>query len=216
MFSGAGFVGEASQVFEIGLPAAYGPKGAAVTMLLPQSLETMSKEEITNILSSGVYMDAPTLDALNRLGFQELTGLAVEQTLSVDCIEELTDHPLNGAFAGRQRDCRQSFNHFPGYAFKKTNRRPSHCRALSIMRAWKRRTRPWLCSKTAGGRVCVSGYFPWTFLHSLSKASEMKSVMRWLSRDRLPAYVASYHKVNLWARQPSEGAFGDRVGQFQL
>ena len=33
----------------------------------------------------------------------------------------------------------------------------------------------------------------------------MKSVMRWLSRDRLPAYVASFHKVNLWARQPSEG-----------
>jgi hypothetical protein len=33
----------------------------------------------------------------------------------------------------------------------------------------------------------------------------MKSVMRWLSRDRLPAYVGSFHKVNLWARQPSEG-----------
>ena len=29
--------------------------------------------------------------------------------------------------------------------------------------------------------------------------------MRWLSRDRLPAYVASFHKVNLWARQPAEG-----------
>jgi len=33
----------------------------------------------------------------------------------------------------------------------------------------------------------------------------MKAVMRWLSRDRLPACVASYHKVNLWVREPSGG-----------
>ncbi|HSL03157.1 MAG TPA: hypothetical protein VK901_06420, partial [Nitrospiraceae bacterium] len=56
-----------------------------------------------------------------------------------------------------------------------------------------------------GGRVCVSGYYPWDHLHSLSKTSQMKAVMRWLSRDRLPAYVASYHKVNLWAREPQRG-----------
>jgi hypothetical protein len=56
-----------------------------------------------------------------------------------------------------------------------------------------------------GGRIAVCGYYPWSFLHNLSKSTQMKSVMRWLSRDRLPAYVASFHKVNLWVRQPSEG-----------
>lgn len=56
-----------------------------------------------------------------------------------------------------------------------------------------------------GGRICVSGYYPWDHLHSLSKNSQMKAVMRWLSRDRLPAYVASYHKVNLWSREPAGG-----------
>jgi hypothetical protein len=55
-----------------------------------------------------------------------------------------------------------------------------------------------------GGRVCVAGYFPWTFLHSLSKSAQMKSVMRWLSKDRLPAYVDSFHKVNLWVREPDQ------------
>jgi hypothetical protein len=130
----------------------------------------------------------------------------VEQTLFVDCIEELTNHPLNGAFAGRQRDCRQSFNHFPGCAIKKTNpKAESLSRLVDYAGAEKANTAMAVFENRLGGRVCVSGYFPWTFLHSLSKASEMKSVMRWLSRDRLPAYVASYHKVNLWARQPSEG-----------
>jgi len=56
-----------------------------------------------------------------------------------------------------------------------------------------------------GGRICVSGYYPWDHLHSLSKTAQMKAVMRWLSQDRLPAYVASYHKVNLWAREPDRG-----------
>jgi hypothetical protein len=57
----------------------------------------------------------------------------------------------------------------------------------------------------AGGRIAVCGYYPWSFLHNLSKSSQMKTLMRWLSRDQLPAYVASFHKVNLWARQPEEG-----------
>ena len=30
-------------------------------------------------------------------------------------------------------------------------------------------------------------------------------VMRWLSRDQLPAYVGSFHKVNLWARPAADG-----------
>jgi hypothetical protein len=52
----------------------------------------------------------------------------------------------------------------------------------------------------------VAGYFPWTFLHSLSKSAQMKAVMRWLSKDRLPAYVASFHKINLWVREPEGGS----------
>jgi len=34
----------------------------------------------------------------------------------------------------------------------------------------------------------------------------MKAVMRWLSKDRLPAYVSSFHKINLWVREPDQGA----------
>ena len=206
MFSGAGFWGESAQVFEIGLPTAYGPNGASVTLLFPQSLATMSKEEITKTLASGVYTDVPTLHALNQMGFQELTGLAIEATLPTDCIEELADHPLNGPFASRQRDCRQSFNHAPGFALKKVDAKAQTLARLVDYAGKEKAATSMACFENRlGGRICVAGYFPWTFLHSLSKSTEMKSVMRWLSHDRLPAYVASYHKVNLWARQPAEG-----------
>ena len=51
-----------------------------------------------------------------------------------------------------------------------------------------------------GGLICVAGYFPWSFLQNYSKSAQLKTVFRWLSRDTLPAYVASYHKINLWVR----------------
>jgi hypothetical protein len=206
MFGGAGFWGESAQVFEIGLPTAYGPNGAAVTLLFPQSLATMSKDEITKTLSSGVYTDAATLTQLNQMGFQELTGVAVDGVLPIDCIEELTDHPLNAPFAGRQRDCRQSFNHAPGFALKKVDpKAQTLARLVDYGGKETAATSMAVFENRLGGRVCVAGYFPWTFLHSLSKSAQMKSVTRWLSRDRLPAYVASYHKVNLWARAPADG-----------
>ena len=46
-----------------------------------------------------------------------------------------------------------------------------------------------------GGRVAVSGYFPWAFIHSLSKSSQVKSVAKWLSRDTIPAYINSFERT---------------------
>ncbi|MGA2255837.1 MAG: hypothetical protein ABSG53_14420 [Thermoguttaceae bacterium] len=206
MFGGAGFFGESAQVFEIGLPAAYDPKGAVVTLLFPQSLATMSKDQITKTLSSGVYTDAATLNALNQMGFQELTGLAVDGVLPIDCIEELSNHPLNAPFVGRQRDCRQSFNHAAGFALRTIDPKAQMlARLVDYGGKEKATTSMAVFENRLGGRICVAGYFPWTFLHSLSKSAQMKSIARWLSKDQLPAYVASYHKVNLWARQPPSG-----------
>jgi len=55
------------------------------------------------------------------------------------------------------------------------------------------------------GRICVEGYYPWTFLENLSKSSQIKAVFRWLSKDTLPGYIASFHKINLWIREPQNG-----------
>ena len=201
-----GYLGGAAQLLDGGIPAAYSPRSAAVTLLFRESVATMSRDEITKVLSSGVYMDAETLDMLNGMGFQDLTGMSVAETLPVDCIEEFTTHPLNGPFAGRQRDARQSFWHVPGHVLKPLDAKVETLarlvdyggreKAAASMAIFENRRR---------GRICACGYYPWTFLASLSKTAQMKAVMRWLSRDRLPAYVASYHKVNLWARQPGEG-----------
>jgi hypothetical protein len=206
---GLAHLGRASQLLEIGLPAAYSSEGAAVTVLSPQSVAVMSKDEICRVLSTAVYTDVATLEVLNAMGFQDLTGLSAEQPHPVDCIEEFTTHPLNGPLAGRQRDCRQSFYRVPGYVGYVLKPHDPKVETLARIVDYGGRELSPSClavfENALGGRICVSGYYPWDFLHSLSKTAQMKAVMRWLARDRLPAYVASYHKVNLWVREPSGG-----------
>ena len=206
---GMGHLNQASQVLEMGLPAAYHSRGAAVTLLFPQSVAAMSREEIRTTLGGGVYTDVETLNVLNQMGFQELTGMSAEQPHPVDCIEEFTAHPLNGPFVKRQRDCRQSFYRVSGYIGYILKKHDPKVETLARLVDYAgQELSP--CSLAVyenkfGGRICVSGYYPWDHLHSLSKNSQLKAVMRWLSRDRLAAYVASYHKVNLWAREPRDG-----------
>ncbi len=203
-----GMLGLAPQIWEIGLPAAYRPDAASVTMLFTQNVATMSDEEIRQVLSQAIYTDAETLDALNRRGFGDLTGMAVERAIYEDCIEELSDHPLNQPFAGRQRDCRQSFYHIPGHVLTLTKPTAQPLARL-VDYAGQQQAAVSMAQfeNSLGGRIVVCGYYPWSFLHNLSKTHQMKSVMRWLSQDQLPAYIASFHKVNLWARQGE----GDRL-----
>ena len=40
---------------------------------------------------------------------------------------------------------------------------------------------------------------------NLAKSTQIKRLARWLSRDRLPAYAASFHKAPVWAREPEPG-----------
>ena len=51
----------------------------------------------------------------------------------------------------------------------------------------------------------MAGYAPWDNLLSQSKATQMKRIFRWLSRDRLPGYIESCHKIGLWIRETGEG-----------
>ncbi len=197
-----GMLSLAPALWEIGLPAAYSSSAAAVTLLYSQNVATLSDAELKKVLSGGVYMDAETLAAINRRGLSHLTGMAPGQAFAVDGIEEMTQHPLNGAYGGRQRDSRQSFNHRTALGLELIDpTAQSLARLVDYVGHELAACTFAIFENQLGGRVAVAGYFPWSFLHSLSKTTQLKSVMRWLSKDRLPAYVSSFHKVNVWARE---------------
>jgi len=199
---------DADEIFEIGIPACYRPAQASVTVLSGDIVLAMKEEEILRALSSGAYIDGKALEHLNGMGYSELTGFAVERWVSEDCIEVFADDPLNGPLVGRKRDARQSFRWW-GHPAAMLKPLSESARILSRAVDYAEAEIAPCCmgafENRRGGRVAVAGYYPWTFLQNLSKSSQMKSLFRWLSRDGLPGYITSFHKINLWIRELETG-----------
>lgn len=220
-----GASGHCNELWSTGLPAAYSPAHASLTALSGDAVLALSDSEIRAALAGGVYMDGAALARLNDLGYGDLTGFAVEKTLTIDGIEELTDHPLNGAFAGRRRNGRQSFWKSTAYLLGATSENAqSLSRCVDYTYAEVAPCCMGIFENKLGGRVCVAGYYPWEQLQNLSKSSQLKAVMQWLSKDSLPAYVASFHRANLWARETEAGrhtiallnAYGDPADALEI
>ena len=193
------------EIYENGIPVSYKEGNASVTVMTKDMIYSLSKEEIKKLLSAGVYLDAEALQQLNDLGYGDLTGFEVIASENKDRIEKLTAHPLNGAYAGKLRDNRQSFWMVPAYTFRKKN---ENAQILSELIDYSEKTvgecAMGIFENALGGRICVSGYYPWTTMGNLAKNTQIKSVFRWLSNNQLPGYIESFHKINMWIRQPKD------------
>lgn len=193
-------------IYNVGIPACYSVNNGQVTILGKDNIYAFSKQQMEELFSGGVYMDAEALQQLNKMGFGELTGFEVESSADVDRIEKFATHPLNGSFAGRERDNRQSFWKSSAYTLRKTDEKGQVLSKLIDYTGEEiSDCTMGVFENKLGGRICVAGYYPWTFVENLSKSSQMKSIFRWLSRDNLSGYIASFHRMNLWIREPQDG-----------
>jgi hypothetical protein len=193
---------------EIGIPLCYRPDARTATALAGSTVYAFSHDELERIFSGGVVMDGEAWLATKLLGVERWTGVRDIEAVDRDATEVLARHPLNGRFAGWSRDCRQSFWPERAYRFRTIN---ADAEVLATMINYADRdlgTCMTAYTNELGGRVVVLGYFPWSQIHSLAKASQMKSICTWLSRGRLPALSESFAKVVVWCRQSS----GERKG----
>lgn len=199
--------GYAKEILQLGLPASYSLGNAQVVAISGSNVLAMNEKEILTMLSKGVYMDAPALEQLNRMGYQELTGFQVERWIEDDCIEEFTSDAINTSFARSKRDGRQSFwwRLSAGMFTPLSGTARILARAVDYAGEELSPCCMGVFENRLGGRVCVAGYYPWTFLQNGSKSAQVKKLMLWLSKDKLPAYISSFHKMNLWVRKPEEG-----------
>jgi len=194
-----------SEMAQIGLPVAYTPAGAVVTVLSGSNVLDLEREQLQAMLAGAVLLDGSALQHLHDLGLGELAGFRVRETRTVDLTEVLTADPLNGRFAGWHRDCRPSF--WPENSYLLEPLDPA-ARPLAMVIDFAPTTLG-VCAgafeNALGGRVAVLGYYPWRSLQSLAKSSQMKVLARWLSRETLPAYVDSFHRVAVWCRRDARG-----------
>ena len=199
----------APPLFDVGLPIAYTLGDSPVLLLMQGFMSVKSPDQMREYLKRGIYTDNAALLLLNNttyFGLGDLTGFAPEKTIAVDAIEKYTDDPLNGEFAGIDRDQRQSFWRDSAYGFAKTH---DLARTLATLVDYTGQTTA-ACSmgvfeNSLGGRFCVNGYHPWNYFLSRPKSTQIKRVMRWLSDDKLCAWVDSFERGNLWVRADEQG-----------
>jgi hypothetical protein len=203
--SWGGMHGHLQELTELGLPMAYAPAGARVTVLAGDGVYALSREALLQALAGGVLLDGAALAALHALGCGEYTGFAIAGERRVDTQELLSADPLNGRFGGWMRDCRPSFWPQPSYVLQPLS---GDARALSTLIDFAGTAfgpASGVFENALGGRVAVFGYYPWASLQSLAKASQVRAVARWLARETLPAWVPGFHKAAVWARRDAQG-----------
>jgi len=197
---------QADEMLKMGLPAGYRADRSVLTALEGDGVLALDDEEIRRILAGGVYMDAPALQRLEERGYGEFTGFRVASRHDVDGSELLLEHPLNGPFAGRHRNGRQSFYKCPAYGLEPVAEGAAPlARLVDYVDDEMAACCAGVFENALGGRVYVAGYYPWTQIQSLPKSSQIKSICRWLSADQLGAWVSSFHRVALWDRLLPDG-----------
>lgn len=189
----------------IGLPPAYSREGGRVTVLDGDGCLEFTRDELLKLLAGGVIMDVPALQRLQEMGLEEHVGFVARGRKDADSIERFTADPINGRFDGWRRDCRPSFHGEPTWLLEPASPRARPLSELIDFRAVTSGPVSGVFQNDLGGRVAVFGYYPWRWLQSLAKASQLKSLARWLSRDALPAYVTSFTKASLWCRRDPHG-----------
>jgi len=194
-----------TELAEIGLPSAYSRGGAKIHLLTGEAVRTFKREELELILSEAAIVDGSALQILQDLGLADMVGFEVTGTRDYDTIERFTDDSLNTPHSGWWRDCRPAFWRVDAFMLRPLS---DQARTLAELIDFNRTVlgpTMGVFENRLGGRVAILGYYPWTSLQNLAKSTQMKNLCRWLSRDSLPAYISSFHKVALWCRRDPQG-----------
>lgn len=191
----------------VGIPVASDPKRARVVLLDRSSALELSDDELRRVLSGAALLDAEALETVNARGFGALTGFKVSaEKPPVDAISRDLDHPLNAE--GRSLcDVRQCFGFCkPVVAIEKTDDKAEYTGMVVDYDG-----NPaggyagGVFENSAGGRVAVEALSAFAWYESRPRSIHLKRLMRWLSRDGLDAYLASFHRAMVIAR--SGGVF---------
>lgn len=194
-----------TELAEIGLPPAYSQGGALVHLLGGDAVHAFTRAELEALFSTAVVLDGPALQHLQALGLGDLVGFEIAGGRDRDTIERFTADPLNGPHAGWSRDCRPSFWRTRAFVLRPTGTASRSLAELVDFQEQNHGPVMGVSENRLGGRVAVLGYYPWTSVQNLSKSTQLKRVFRWLSRDALPGYIESFHKMALWIRHGDEG-----------
>lgn len=186
----------AREMFSFGLPECYRDDCADVYMITGQAAAVMSDKEIKKMLSAGVYLDTEALELLTQRGFAEYLGFQKGIEIPADAREMYLDIDFNDGISGGIRNCRQVFNKGDSFsAIPKSEK----CVVLSSITDYHGNTLADCCTglfeNALGGRICIGGYYPFSWVSDYRKTVQLKRIFSWLSKDALPSRVENYLRI---------------------
>lgn len=194
--SGGMYARFAREMFDFGLPQCYNPRNAVVMLVTGQSTVTWTDEEVKELLSGGVYLDAGALQCINDRGFMADTGFAVGEEYPVDAREIYLPASVNGQIEGGIRNCRQAFNEGDAFGIVPKS---AGAEVLAKLIDYHDQEKASCClglyENQEGGHICAAGYYPFSWVSDYHKTIQLKRIFVKLSKGKLPSYVDTYCRI---------------------
>lgn len=190
-----------SDLQRLGIPVAYREEEAEVYAPTAAAILEMSDDRLDRLLSKGVYVSPRALRAFALRGRTEEVGFELGETLSHETLrEKLVEHPLNVGFVGRERDARLAF--WPGEVatFRPRPGARNVARCVDVGGGERAACVAGTFENARGGRIYVSGFFPYDRQLYRPSAQRLRRVFDWLSYGRLTGVVDTYCRASLWVR----------------
>ena len=173
----------------LGLPICADRKYSCVTAMPGHTVDYFTDNELREILAGGVITDAQALGKLWKRGMGELAGVKPGMSFTQGAFERLTNHPFNGAFAGDERYVSLGFYQHVAWELASVG---DGVQALSML-VLDSGEEAGLCATCyengIGGRVVVFGIWPWSWLGTSAKRTQLIAAADWASRNTLPIVI---------------------------
>ena len=204
------------ELYTFGLPEAFSFEQATCYTMASRSPYAFSHDEIMHILSKGVFLDYEAVKALNELGYGEYVGFRPgREELNCEPTEVYAEHPLNEGLVGKERSLASIFS-----KGEISELLPNE--GAEVLCYLQSKAVPLTCKKsqvadivagcsmgiyhnTLGGVVCATSYYSFSAISDSQKTLQLKRIFRELSKDALPAYVETYARVHVVAREAVSG-----------
>ena len=205
--------GEQNSDFNVSLPTKIGVfgvpltadrKNACATLLSGRTLTAMTDEELKEVFSKNVYMDASALAALEDRGLSRLAGVKLNPIKYSRTPLSMTDHNFNGEFAEytyRISDTNvdtllplEDSVEWLGYRHDKTGE-GDLCQISKY-------------ENMLGGKVIVNAYEAWEFTDTPANIYQIASIAEWFDAPVRLRYANNYHvsRVQPYIRTNGEKA----------
>ena len=180
---------------EISIPVTASFDHAVASVVLGDSFEKLSDEEIEQILSKNLFTDGHGIQVLTKRGFGKYLGARVKDTFHSSMGEKFGTHEINGDYKGYCRDVYMNFGYeIDAYTFELEPKSQAISNLTTILRE------PVDISMYAyenedGRRIVADGYMMPKKIRTAAKREQIGNAIDWLSNGMLPVRIKKSIKV---------------------